>query len=405
MTIMPQTCFLLFLPAFLLMPAVSFACTSPNGCKPLLLAQQQPVAETADNNDTKHKTKVVLPDKAPSNPPDSAVQRAKPFYEVKTGDTLYSIGVKNGLSYDALARWNQLPPSYKILAGQKLKLFGPQQSAGAINKNPNSQPEKNKQPSADKTVSETKGRTEKAQALAKKSAVQKKPLIGKRDEGGHPLKTSPPSKGSVSVTDKNRPEKAAPLQTYGMLDKGRQTAEKAEKRPSPEKSPFQAAKRKTETANKTPKQHHDMQISKRKTGEGQKKATGSAGNKKRLKLNFKWPVKGVVASNFANTHHKGIDIACKEKKQPVGAAEAGTVAYQGEGLVGFKNLIIIKHNDEYLSAYANNSRMLVKEGQQVKQGQTIAEIGKASAKQKPLHFEIRKNGNPVDPLYFLPKQP
>ena len=134
----------------------------------------------------------------------------------------------------------------------------------------------------------------------------------------------------------------------------------------------------------------------------EKKSTISTENKKMLKLFFDWPIKGRIYRNFAQSNKKGIDIAGKIG-QKVRAAEAGKVAYSGKGLLGLGNLIIIKHNDLYLSAYANNSRLLVQEGEQVKKGQVIAQVGKALSKKAALHFEIRKNGVPVNPLKLLPK--
>jgi lipoprotein NlpD len=135
----------------------------------------------------------------------------------------------------------------------------------------------------------------------------------------------------------------------------------------------------------------------------QKKSIISIDNKRMIKLNFQWPVKGRVIRKFAQSHNKGIDIAGKMGKQSVRAAEAGKVVYSGQGLAGFGNLLILKHNDEYLSAYANNSRLLVKEGQQVEKGLIIAEISESESKPAALHFEIRKNGNPVNPVEFLPQ--
>ena len=140
----------------------------------------------------------------------------------------------------------------------------------------------------------------------------------------------------------------------------------------------------------------------KKTGK-QQKSIISIDNKKILELNFDWPIKGRVLKSFSPAHNKGIDIAGKIG-QSVSATEAGEVVFGGQGLIGFGKLLIIKHNKVYLSAYANNSRLLVKEGQQVEKGQVIAEVGKVSAKRTSLHFEIRKNGTPVNPLKLLPKR-
>ncbi len=86
------------------------------------------------------------------------------------------------------------------------------------------------------------------------------------------------------------------------------------------------------------------------------------------------------------------------------AASPGKVVYSGGGLLGYGQLIIIKHNTQYLSAYAHNRRLIVKEGEQVKSGQKIAELGMSGTDRPKLHFEIRRNGQPVDPLSYLPKR-
>lgn len=135
----------------------------------------------------------------------------------------------------------------------------------------------------------------------------------------------------------------------------------------------------------------------------QKNSITSINNKKTVNLSFGWPIKGKVLKSFSPSHNKGIDIAGKQQ-QSVKATEAGTVVYGGQGLIGFGQLLIIKHNAVYLSAYANNSRLLVKEGEYIQKGQIIAEVGKAGIKRSSLHFEIRKNGKPVNPLNLLPQK-
>ena len=114
-----------------------------------------------------------------------------------------------------------------------------------------------------------------------------------------------------------------------------------------------------------------------------------------------WPTEGRVSSHFSEST-KGMDISGKTG-QPVLASAAGKVVYSGTGLRGYGQLIIIKHNSTYLSAYAHNSKLLVKEGQTVSRGQKIAEMGNTDSKLVRLHFEIRKNGKPVDPLNHLPE--
>ena len=116
--------------------------------------------------------------------------------------------------------------------------------------------------------------------------------------------------------------------------------------------------------------------------------------------NWQWPVKGKLLQKFS-AQNKGIDISAAQGS-PVVAASAGKVVYAGNGLRGYGNLLIIKHNRTYFSAYAHNHRLVVKEGATVKAGQKIAEVGASGTDTVKLHFEIRKDGNPEDPLKFLP---
>ena len=120
-------------------------------------------------------------------------------------------------------------------------------------------------------------------------------------------------------------------------------------------------------------------------------------------LAWAWPAKGPVLAAFgsAGLTGKGLDIAGK-RGDSVLAAAAGTVVYAGSGLVGYGKLLIIRHDDNYISAYAHNDQFLVKEGERVGLGQAIAEMGASSTDREKLHFEIRERGKPVDPRRFLP---
>ncbi len=122
------------------------------------------------------------------------------------------------------------------------------------------------------------------------------------------------------------------------------------------------------------------------------------------KVVWSWPVKEgkVIQSFVANSPGKlGIDVAGKDG-QAIYSASNGMVVYSGQGLPLYGKLIIVKHNETYLSAYAHNKKLLVKEGDEVKAGQPIALMGNTGSKHTKLHFEIRRDGKPVDPLHFLP---
>jgi lipoprotein NlpD len=116
-------------------------------------------------------------------------------------------------------------------------------------------------------------------------------------------------------------------------------------------------------------------------------------------VNWQWPARGTISGEFSNLN-KGININ-GYMGQPIYATAAGKVVYSGNGLRGYGNLIIIKHNSTYLSAYAHNSVVYVKAGDWVRSGQKIAEMGKTDSQRINLHFEIRRDGKPVNPLDYL----
>lgn len=116
-----------------------------------------------------------------------------------------------------------------------------------------------------------------------------------------------------------------------------------------------------------------------------------------------WPANGKVISGFVEGTGKGIDIAGK-LGDPVLATSGGKVVYAGSGLRGYGKLVIIKHDDSFLSAYAHNRQLLVNEGQSVAKGQKIAEMGNSDTDRPKLHFEIRRQGKPVDPMKYLPNR-
>lgn len=122
-------------------------------------------------------------------------------------------------------------------------------------------------------------------------------------------------------------------------------------------------------------------------------------------IKWRWPADGQLIGRYVagEPTKQGIDIA-GNSGAPVRAAAEGVVVYSGSGLVGYGELIIIKHNEQWLSAYGHNRNRLVNEGQLVRAGQQIAEMGRSGAPREMLHFEVRYNGKPVDPLLYLPKQ-
>lgn len=122
-------------------------------------------------------------------------------------------------------------------------------------------------------------------------------------------------------------------------------------------------------------------------------------------FDWRWPADGTIVGSFAagDPTRQGVDIAGKSGA-PVRAAADGVVVYSGAGLVGYGELIIVKHDEQWLSAYGHNRARLVNEGQRVKAGEQIAEMGRSGASRDMLHFEIRYNGKPQDPATHLPKR-
>lgn len=129
----------------------------------------------------------------------------------------------------------------------------------------------------------------------------------------------------------------------------------------------------------------------------------SSGKREISSVVWAWPAEGKVLVSGGGAANKGLDIAGNQGAI-VRAAAGGRVVYQGSGLRGYGQLIIIKHNDEFLSAYAHNDKIYVKEGDVVKRGEKIAEMGSSGTDRTKLHFEIRRQGAPADPLTYLPKR-
>jgi lipoprotein NlpD len=134
----------------------------------------------------------------------------------------------------------------------------------------------------------------------------------------------------------------------------------------------------------------------------QESKADDSGNNAEEEVEWSMPAQGKLVGEFSESaNRKGIDIAGK-LGQPIYASAPGKVVYSGNGLRGYGKLVIIKHNPTYLSAYAHNDHVLVKEGQSVTRGQKIAEMGNTDADQVKLHFEVRRYGKPVDPAKYLP---
>ncbi|MDC7706269.1 peptidoglycan DD-metalloendopeptidase family protein [Vogesella indigofera] len=281
--------------------------------------------------------------------PKANTPTAGSTHQVQAGETLYRIAVNNGLRYQDLAEWNNLD-GYNIKVGQTLRLTPP----GTATPVPVAKPPvevataSNTVSSGAKNGNETLKQYPKALKLPYSENANKQ--LPQLAEGSSSSK--PPAPQEKSPQEKLPPKvtgTTAPATTAPTVDSSR---------------PETAA------------------------------ATGSQ---------WQWPTQGKVLRGFSE-QNKGINISGK-LGQPVMAANDGKVVYSGSGLRGYGKLIIIRHDKTYLSAYAHNSALVVKEGQAVKKGQKIAEMGDTDADQVKLHFEIREMGKPVDPSKFLEAKP
>ncbi len=207
---------------------------------------------------------------------------------------------------------------------------------------------------------------------------------------GQKLRLRPYS--SKNTQSRKKSQKKTKVVSSKRRNKPVSKSSKAVKKSTVKKSTAKKSTAKKSTV-KTKKRASAIQTVKNKT-------KSSTGNKK---LNWAWPVKGKVIQRYSPARgKKGIDISAS-RGALVKSSEAGKVVYSGQGLVGYGRLIIIKHDDNYLSAYAHNQHLLVNEGQMVKKGQTIARLGRSGTDRYKLHFEIRKKGKPVNPLNYLPR--
>jgi lipoprotein NlpD len=334
---------------------------------------------------------------APAPEPDWRPQT----YTVKRGDTLQAIGLEFGLDYRDLAAWNNVENPNLIRVGQVLRLrppgdagandsaiaAGPDVTTAPLrtpppvvagdaraaapasppvprnNENYKSQPKALKEPYSEQALRDV---ARNANAVPPPVAAAPPPAIA-------PPTPPATTAGAASVG-------AAAMGTVA----GAAAASPPAAAPAPPVEPVVVAR-----AEPKP----DLRP------ESKAAAADDGGDDK---IDWLWPTSGKLVTGFSDTANlKGIDIAGKAG-QPIFASAAGKVVYAGTGLRGYGKLVIVKHNNTYLSAYAHNKDLLVKEGQQVTRGQKIAEMGNTDSDEVKLHFEIRKLGKPVDPLKYLP---
>lgn len=296
-------------------------------------------------------------------------QPESPYRTVVHGDTLYSIAWEAGQDYRVLADWNGIKPPYTITPGQELRI----------------------KPSSPESATRTVVHGDTLYGIASETGRDYRALAAWNDIKppytilpGQELRMQPPeTENSMAPAPAKKGNKGA-VASKNINKKPKWTATPAPVKPvATSSAPKQT---KNEVRTKTT-------VKPSKAG----KAVAIAGP-------WMWPADGQLLKRYSESDAaKGLDIG-GARGQAVRASANGRVVYQGSGLRGYGQLIIIKHNDEYLSAYAHNDRIYVKEGDVVKRGQKIADMGSTGTDRVKLHFEIRRQGAPIDPLKFLPKR-
>lgn len=304
-------------------------------------------------------------------------------HTVKRGDTLYQIALEYGLDYRDLAAWNGIENVNVIRVGQSLRLTAPgSEAATAASGSAVGAPGTTTAPL--RTAPPVGGPDARPGAPA--SAPAAAPTLAARPGEGS-TKTSPKAvKEPWSEQAMRDVARSGSGVDASVVASGEPSSRSASPAPAPAASPAAAPAAAPAAVSATP-----SPAAAPGTSPGDDEG-----------LDWVWPAKGRLVASFSESATlKGIDIA-GAVGDPVLASAPGKVVYAGSGLRGYGKLVIVKHNATYLTAYAHNREILVKEGQTVTRGQKIAEMGSTDADRVKLHFEIRRLGKPMDPLRYLP---
>jgi lipoprotein NlpD len=282
---------------------------------------------------------------------------AVPTYVVKRGDTLYSIAREQRVELRDLMAWNNLTNSTRLSVGQALRLRAPAA----------------------------------AEPAPPPPVASGSPLVPPVLEA----KPLPPPPGHAAVITMPPTATNAASANTGLL----KTQPKGLKLPYSDQNLALLQKQDASAPATAP----PSAVSAPPAPDAAPAPASAAAESSFVKdgIEWAWPAAGDVVARFSEGGRKGVDIAGREG-EPVLAAAAGKVIHSGGGLRGYGNLVIIRHNAQYLSAYAHNKSIAVKQGQSVARGQKIAELGSTGTDAPKLHFEIRHQGTPVDPEAFLP---
>lgn len=332
--------------------------------------------------------------------PEAPARSGKNLYIVKKGDTLYSIARETGRDPRDLAAWNYLDAPTTLRIGQALRIAPPDGGGDT----PAGTPIAVAKPIAAPAEVEVKPLSTSPSALPS-STAQEAP----RSAGDALLKREPKG-GKQPYSDQAlaqlQQKPAAPVRPAEAVITPARADAKAETKVEPKQESKADAKVDTKADTK-PEAKIDNKADPKsdvktdaktdaKTDEGSAKSADNDSG-----IDWAWPGGGKLVGGFNDRGNKGVDIAGRSG-DAVLAAAPGKVMYVGSGIRGYGNLLIIKHSSGYLSAYGHNRKILVKEGQSIARGQKVAEMGDNDADQAKLHFEIRRQGKPVDPLKYLP---
>lgn len=372
-------------------------------------------------------------------------QQPKQAVTVQSGDTLYGIAWRNNMDFRELARINGISPPYRIEPGQTLRLdagagsrgqalasagasgtqasaMGNASSAQAAEQNPDwlapdtQTIERNRRLSGEPLDGGTASQAPSSQALAGAAGVG-----GAAGPGPIYNFESPGADGQLSERERQEQAAIARERAQRAATETANTADRAASENSVATSDTQASsssaitdsqQRSTPAGQSAPGASQSGSSTSGATDAGTAVA-GEANEPNAQQRSYspvenipwQWPAEGEVVGRFGDGSNitAGIDIA-GQKGQPVKAAGPGIVVYAGDGVRGYGNLILIKHNDRFLSAYAHNDSLKVKENDVVKAGEVIATMGNTDADGVKLHFEVRKEGQPQDPLEYLPSR-
>lgn len=286
-------------------------------------------------------------------------------YTVKPGDTLYSIAFSAGMDYHLLAHQNNIAPPYTILPGQELLI---RQAPPVVE------------------VGDSRRRLP-GKVYTRASSGDSQEATATPPATPQPRKRYRVRPGDTvySIARKNGTTPGDIARWNGLSGYRIYTGQRLWVDPP-----------------QNPEEKKDKNSSKTRKAQTKVRSTPAKSAPAKGKKHWLWPVSGKILQSFNGPGgNKGLDIGGR-RGTPIRAAESGTIVYQGSGLRGYGRLIIVKHDKDYLSAYAHCDSFLLKEGNRVKRGQVIAHMGSTGSDQTQLHFEIRYRGNPVDPKKYLP---